>query len=278
MKRLQLNLGNWRAALELGRIPPPVVSERNEFETGFATWAEAAGRASGYDAAAILERAVRAAALVRDGGAAFERDTVTFAQREVYHPLVTWLLYAARTHGALRLMDFGGALGSLYYQHRFLLDDLPGLRWGVVEQAHVVQAGRAGFETAALGFFDTIADCVAAIQPNFVLLSSVLQYLEEPYALLDQILAQRFPYVLVDRTMARRGMAEEIAVQHVPPSIYPASYPLWLLDAERLEACFAHHGYRVLDRFDPFPGSTFGPAASPTPYQGWFLTYEADAA
>lgn len=274
--KVTTGLANWRVVLELVRNPVSVADD--EYETGFSSWAEAAARTSGYDAQAIFDKAVHAAGLVRDGQAAFERDTVTFAQRELAYPLFAWLMYVAQRDGALRVLDFGGALGSLYYQHRFLLDELSGLKWGVVEQEHFVDAGRAGFETEALKFFTSPELCVEAIRPNFLLLSSVLQYIEKPYFLLDSLLAYRFPYVLVGRTMARRGMKEEIAVQNVPPSIYEASYPLWLLDADRLEAVFADNGYRVLDNFDPYPGSTFGPATARASYQSWFLRYEGRSA
>lgn len=274
--KVTTELANWCLVLELGRKSVPVADE--EYEIGFSSWAEAAARTSGYDAQAIFDKAVNAAGLVRDGRATFERDTVTFAKRELAYPLLAWLMYAAQRDGALRVLDFGGALGSLYYQHRFLLDELSDLQWGVVEQEHFVDAGRAGFETTALRFFTSPELCIEAIQPNFLLLSSVLQYIEEPYALLDSLLARRFPYVLVGRTMARRGMKEEIAVQHVPQSIYEASYPLWLLDADRLEAAFSDNGYLVLDNFDPYPGSSFGPVTARAPYQSWFLRYEGGQA
>ncbi|WP_345796629.1 methyltransferase, TIGR04325 family [Castellaniella sp. MT123] len=256
--------------MELGKLSP-VARVGNEYEVGFKDWTDAAKRATGYDAQAILNKVVDAALQVKDGEVAFERDTVTFKQREVVYQLFAWLMYAASREGALRVMDFGGALGSLYYQHRFLFDRLNDLRWGVVEQSHFVHAGRKDFEDHALYFFETTQECADEIRPNFLLLSSVIQYLESPYQVLAELLDRGVPYVLVDRTMARRGMAEEIAVQHVPPSIYDASYPLWLLDANKLESCFADHGYQVFDNFDPFPGSYFGPAGGRAPYQGWFL-------
>jgi len=270
MKRYEAQIGAWRIAVELGRLAP-VAHVGNEYEIGFKDWADAAACATGYDAQVILDKVVAAALQVRDGEVAFERDTVTFKQREVVYQLLAWLMYVATREGALRVLDFGGSLGSLYYQHRFLFDRLNDIRWGVIEQSHFVHAGRKNFQNRALRFFEDAKECVEEIQPNFLLLSGVLQYLEYPYQVLAELLDRGLPYVLVDRTMARRGMADEIAVQHVPSLIYEASYPLWLLDANKVEMCFADHGYEVLDNFDPFPGSYFGPVGGLMPYQGWFL-------
>ncbi|MFC3678317.1 methyltransferase, TIGR04325 family [Ferrovibrio xuzhouensis] len=271
MKSVTLKLGVWRMALEAGRAEGPVSSRGNRFETGFGDWNAAAAAAVGYDATAILDRAVAAARDVRDGRAMFERDTLTFHRREFDHALLAWMLYAGSRGQPLRVLDFGGALGSLYYQHRRWLEHLSGFAWGVVEQAHFVAAGRREFETPALHFFATAEDCVSQLSPDFLLLSSVLQYLPRPHEILGRLLAGQFPFVLIHRTMAQRHGPDEIAVQHVDPAIYPASYPLWLLDAVQLEAIFAEYGYEIVDNFDPYPGSYFGPPGHEAPYQSWFL-------
>lgn len=271
MKRVEVCWGAWHAALELGRKNPPVEPAGNRFETGFEDWHDAKVRATGYDAAPILAGAIASARLVRDGHKAYERDTVTFDERRISYPLFGWLMFAMVRDRVLRVMDFGGALGSLYYQHRFLFDAMPAFLWGVVEQAHFVDAGRSEFQTDTLHFYSDVDACMAEMQPNFVLLAGVLQYLQEPYAVLDYVLSLQLPFVLVDRTMAQRHGPDQLAVQHVQPSIYPASYPVWMLDASRIEAVFAAHGYEVMDNFDPYPGSYFGPEGEEAPYQSWFF-------
>lgn len=278
MRRFALEWGNWLAAFQIGRKdPPPELEPVSEeapaatwFEAGFSDWQDAKARSTGYDAANILLKALTAARQVRDGQATYERDTVAFEQRQVVHPLLAWLMYAVVHGRTLRVMDFGGALGSLYYQHRFLLDQLPDFAWAVVEQAHVVERGQAEFQTDRLRFYDDIDRCVTDMQPNFALLSGVLQYLENPHAMLERILGLQLPFVLIDRTMAH-GAPDQLTVQHVSPSIYEASYPVWMLDAARMETAFAAHGYDVLDSFDPHPGANFGPVGQEAPYRGWFL-------
>ncbi|MCW5626436.1 MAG: methyltransferase, TIGR04325 family [Burkholderiales bacterium] len=271
MRRLLLSLGGWRAAFELGRIASSQVKKANRFELGFDGWEAATAASNGYASPAILNKVITAARDVRDGKAAYERDAVTFAEPAVDHALVAWSMYACARQGALRVLDFGGALGSLYYQHRRMLDGLVDCRWGVVEQEHFVRVGRDEFETTQLQFFDSIEECVHTQAPNFLLMAGVLQYLPAPYEHLERALGLGLPFLLLHRTMARHMGPDQIAVQHVSPLIYPASYPVWMLDAQRIERTFSAFGYDVIDRFDPYPGSFFGPDDQEETYKSWFV-------
>ena len=199
------------------------------FEGPFATWDEAAKHSSGYDGVQILEKVLAATLKVKHGEAVFERDSVLFDEIKYAWPVTAGLLWtAAREGGRLSVLDFGGSLGSSYFQNRKFMEGLPSVRWSVVEQAHFVEAGRKHIQDERLAFYPTIAECVAAEKPNVVLLSSVLQYLEDPYAVLDELLRSGAEIILVDRTSFHDGENDFIAVQKVGEAIYPASYPLWI--------------------------------------------------
>lgn len=242
------------------------------FEGNFNSWADASQTAAGYDAPQILSRAITSARLVWAGEAAYERDTVVFDRIQFAYPLLAWLLQTAGvSHGRLSVIDYGGALGSSYFQNRGFLRHLTSLSWSVIEQEQFVAAGKAEFETDELKFFFNADDCVKANHPNFLLLSSVLQYLEYPYELLKSLLSFGIPNVLIDRTMACDAERDQISIQHVPENIYHASYPVWFLSTWNIERIFKIYGYKVVDCFDPHPGSTFGPENHQWPYVGWFL-------
>lgn len=244
----------------------------NTFEGDFSSWLDAMKHANGYDSPLILDRAIAATRAVANGKAAFERDTVLFDKLQISYPLLAGLLYAATNdRRRLSVMDVGGALGSSYQQNKTFLSHLDSLRWGVVEQGNFVRAGQTEFQREALGFFRDFDTCVQAIRPNFLLLSSVLQYLEQPYQILSELLGLDIPFVFIDRTMAHRLGYDRLAIQRVPPTIYSACYPVWLLDADKLESVFEGAGYEVIDHFDPHPGSTFGQPDFSAPYAAWFL-------
>ena len=199
------------------------------FEGPFATWNEAAIRSSGYDGEQILEKVLAATLKVMRGEAVFERDSVLFDEIQYAWPVTAGLLWAAaRQGGRLSVLDFGGSLGSSYFQNRKFLEGLSSVRWSVVEQAHFVEAGREHIQDEQLVFYPSIAECVAVEKPNVVLLSSVLQYLENPYAVLDELVRSGVEIILVDRTSFHGGENDFVAAQKVGEAIYPASYPLWI--------------------------------------------------
>jgi putative methyltransferase (TIGR04325 family) len=213
---------NWARLLRRG--------QGNVFEGPFASWAEAAGRSTGYDSKQILERVLAATLEVKHGRAVFERDSVLFDEIQYAWPVTAGLMCAAaRYDGRLRVLDFGGALGSSYFQNRSFLHGLKRVRWAIVEQPHFVQAGREHIQDDDLVFYPTIGECAANENPNVVLLSGVLQYLDRPYAILQELIECGAEFVIVDRTSFHDGRDDLVAMQTVPPAIYSASYPMWLL-------------------------------------------------
>lgn len=219
------------------------------FEGEFATWQEAAARCTGYEASHILDKVLDATLKVKRGEAAYERDSVLFNEIDHNWPVAAGLLWAAaRCQGRLAVLDFGGALGSSYYQNRGLLQGLPSVRWNVVEQPHYVAAGRAHVEDEILRFHETIEACAGEVPPNAVLLSSVLQYLEDPREVLEQVELIDPEVIIVDRTIVNDGAADRIYVQSVPASIYSASYPCRSLSDRGLVAALEGR-YRLASSF-----------------------------
>ena len=197
-------------------------------------WDEAMAASTGYGSEIILEKTKEALLKVKNGEAVYERDSVLFDEIQYAWPLLASLMWvAARCGGRLNVLDFGGSLGSTYFQNRVFLSALPGVRWNIVEQSKHVKTGRTYFEDDHLRFYSGITDPLADTQPNVVLLSGVLQYLERPYIVLHQILELSCELVIIDRTPFWTGPTDRLCVQTVPPSIYPASYPSWIFSRQR---------------------------------------------
>ncbi|MDY0260227.1 MAG: methyltransferase, TIGR04325 family [Desulfovibrio sp.] len=210
-------------------------------------WATAVAASSGYDQDAIFVRVRDAARAVRAGKALWERDSVCFYHEEYNLPLLSALMsVAAWNKGRLRVLDFGGAFGSTYWQHKPLLQNLDTLSWNVVEQPHVVAWGREEFSSDGLQFWPDMQSCAANGPVDVVLFSSVLQYLESPYTLLEQAAALNPQAIILDRTpFAEKG--ERITVQNVPPEIYPASYACRWLDKTKISTIL-NSSYRLLPK------------------------------
>lgn len=222
----------------------------------FRTWEEARRHSIGYDAAAIVERVKEATLKVKRGEAAYERDSVLFDRVEYSYPLLVGLLRAAvACGGRLSVVDIGGSLGSTFFHCRNLLEPGTSVNWRVVEQPAFADVGRRYFQSDSLSFSNDLDDCLKTQAADIVILSSVLPYVENPHALLDEI-ANAAPRVLIDRTPLRDALPDRLTVQSVPATIYgfPTSYPAWILNREGLLAHFSGRFQTMLE-FDALAGS-----------------------
>lgn len=214
----------------------------------YESWEAAEAQCSGYDAGDILQT-VRASILkVKSGKAIYERDSVLF--NEVQHSLP---LIAAFTDSIenkrLHVTDFGGSLGSSYFQHRNVFAPDVELKWAVVEQAHFVECGKKEIAGDRLSFYKTIDEALEQQDRQVLFLSSVLPYIKEPYELIASMLQYRFKYIIVDRTAFIDGDAERITKQIVPSFIYKASYPAWFFNEQKFIKAFTAQ-YELLHSFD----------------------------
>lgn len=219
------------------------------FRGDYSSWGEALAACHGYADTRILERVRAGTRQVCAGQAAYERDGVAFSAPRSNHPLLAaFFRVAAQSGGRLRIIDFGGALGSLYWQHRASLGNLREIDWRIVEQPHFIEAGRKEFASGALSFWVDLPSAVAAGPVDLILLSGVIQYLAEPYKLLDEVIGAGAEWLFADRLPLLRGRRDRLAIEHVPPEIGEASYPAWFLSRERFEGAMAQR-YSVVDSF-----------------------------
>lgn len=183
---------------------------------------------SGYENLAIIDRVDSSIQKVREGRAAYERDGVLF-DKTFWNPhLMTALFYISQNnHGKrIEVLDFGGSLGSVYFQHRCLLANFS---WKVVEQSIFVERGRE--KVPELEFYDDIDDVtIDGENIRVILFSGVFHYLSNPMLILQKALNRKFDYIIFDRTYFNSGKGEIICVQKVPEEIYKANYPVILSD------------------------------------------------
>lgn len=224
------------------------------FEGEFSSWdaAAAACQTAGYAEPNILQKTLKSVLAVKNGQAVFERDSVLFSEIQYSWPLLSSiLLVAANTHNNLRILDFGGSLGSTYFQNKKFLDGIPHkISYGVVEQSHYVDVGNEQISDENLSFYKNITDYIADIgKPHLLILNGVLQYLENYSDLLKDILSKDIELIVVDRTPFVSGGGERIMIQNVPETIYAARYPHRLFQKSEFLANFTNHGYEVLEGF-----------------------------
>ena len=220
----------------------------------YPTWQSARTEAGGYEQANILEKTRQSMLKIRSGEAVYERDSVLFSTKEYPYPLISCLLHvASANNNRLRVIDFGGSLGSTWYQVRDFLAHVKEINWHVVEQKNYVKAGKERFEDNILQFYYTLQESLVTGEPHVVLLSSVVQYLDDPHQFLSELAEIAPAFIIFDRTSLIDTGADRLTVQRVHPSIYEASYPAWFFEREKLLAHFDH--YTCLAEFPSYIAS-----------------------
>jgi putative methyltransferase (TIGR04325 family) len=209
------------------------------YRGNYSTWEQARLACEGYDAASILERVRAATRLVCDGKAAYERDGIAFPKAWRSQHLQDALERVVTPPDGLRVLDFGGSLGSLYWQHRDCLERRGRVLWRVVEQPHFVDVGRREFASDGLSFWASLEEAMHGWSAHTLLVSGVLQYLSDPLGFLQSALAQGFPYVIIDRLPLLAGTARRLTIEFVPPDLGLASYPAWFLGEDLVLPLFA---------------------------------------
>ncbi|MCX6239062.1 MAG: methyltransferase, TIGR04325 family [Bacteroidia bacterium] len=241
------------------RFKTPVKIQRIWFGN-YDTWAAAMAQCTGYDSDVIFEKCKNALLKVKNGEAVYERDSVLFDEIEYSFPLLSGLMWiAAQNNGKLNIIDFGGSLGSSYFQNRLFLKDLKEVNWNIVEQPKFVEIGKKEFETNELNFFYTIEECLELHKSNTILLSGVIQYLENP-----------FEFIIIDRTAFVFNGNDVLTIQKVPSEIYDATYPAWLFNKELFLSLLLKK-YCLLTEFNTHIGFIINTGSVSANYKGFIF-------
>jgi putative methyltransferase (TIGR04325 family) len=238
-----------------GLIPPILYNSLKKWrkkslvwEGDYPDWESAKKASVGYDEISILEKSARSVQDVLDGKAVFERDSVAFYKDEINHPVLAHLLLIAKENDAfLSVCDFGGALGSTFIQHRKYLDGIE-VHWSVIEQEHYIDYALKNLKIKDLHFYHNIDQFAKEEKIQTLLLSSVLSYLPDPFAYLEKLMSYDFNYIIIDKTPIHPGKRSRLTIQHVPESIYKASYPCWFIAEDLLKDKMKN--YLLLDEFE----------------------------
>jgi len=213
----------------------------------YATWKSALESSSGYESPIIIESVCSAAKKVKNGDAVYERDSVCFYKEQYRWPTLACLLrVAAENEGKMNVLDYGGSLGSYYFQHKKYFSCLKRTLWAVVEQPAFVSCGQREFEDDTLRFYASIDECLQNSDIDVVLMSAVLQYLQDPESVLEKVCSIGARFIIIDRIPYVDSVRDRLTVQTVPGRIYNVSYPAWFFSEKRLMGVLKNLKYSVV--------------------------------
>ena len=222
--------------------PDPLMQGRQIFSALYPDYASALADSSGYqvDSYRVAALNSREALLERlEGG-----SPVLSADEQQMLLALTWAASAlqARPGGrrALRVLDFGGALGEHFLLVRHLLPELPIERWLVCETPFITKAAAQLPQQAVLQFCHTIPEPPATQEKAFdlVIASGSLQFVADPAQSFADLAALAAPFFYISRFPLWPGPVDVVARLDVPPHLFHASYPSWHLSLAQWQPRF----------------------------------------
>ena len=126
----------------LKKITPPIAisffrlfRKKYGWDGPYSSWKEVQKECKGYDQYVIINKVKSSIKKVKNKEAIYERDGVIFDEIQYSWPLATGLMLAAQKFsGNLSVCDFGGSLGSTYYQNYKFLKHVKNFTWSIIEQ------------------------------------------------------------------------------------------------------------------------------------------------
>lgn len=230
------------------RIAKHLIGYGPHFRGNFKNWEEAKSYSEGYDGENILKLALETALNLKNGSLI----------RTPNNKVIDILLQISEISGGLKVIDFGGAFGNLYFQCLSHLDNGKPLNWRVVEQPHYIRVGNSKLYDGKLSFFSSIKEAANQENIDVIVFSGVLQYFKAPENLLLQAIALKPRIIIIDRLPIIKGNSDVICIQKTRfPYPIRSSYPQRLFACERIPNTIAGD-YRLISEFAAFDKPTGG--------------------
>ena len=208
-----------------------------KYEYGFKDWADAKAASIGYSEQSILQKVSNHTDLMVKSKTGWVRDGFYFEEVQINFEILSFLTLHSTRVQPLRVIDFGGGLGTTFFQNRDILNKF-GIKvcWNIIEQPNFVAEGKLILDSFPnLHFFESLSEA-SITASDLVIFSSVLEYIEDSYHFLEEItrLENKPLGILIDRSPIDLVDHEKYVVQNVDDSIHRAKLPLRILGQDRI--------------------------------------------
>lgn len=124
-------------------------------------------------------------------------------------------IYMENDQEHMHVIDFGGGFGQEYFNDRNILGGMKEIKWIVVDQKKHIAYGKEYLETEELRFTESLEEAMALTKGkcSFLILGSVLQYIDNWKEFLAKVLSLNIPYLLINRQ--HNAEKERICIQNM---------------------------------------------------------------
>lgn len=200
------------------------------FDGPFDSWRSAIAKSDGWDVPAVLDKTLAVSMKQKNGTIVFQQDTITYYHIIYSKSILFFIAMASAMEGGkLNIVDFGGSLGTNFFQNKRVLQEFMKRGtcvWSVVERPPTAELGKKLFQDSNLRFFSSLSELKADVSdypPSFLFTGS-LQYVDDPSALLSEVAEQGVRLIAFDRLLVSSEEHHEIFVQRPPRNTIPPAF------------------------------------------------------
>jgi putative methyltransferase (TIGR04325 family) len=239
---------------KIRKVTPPllydclrvIAGRKNIFKVSNDSWDKVVARSKTYQDKRLLNNIIEKNQQLTEDQ--YERDGILFDKYQYSSELNANLLLIIdliqRKNEPLNILDFGGGLGTTYRQFvKFTNNKIPVI-WNIVEQKKIVEAGKENIKKDNVYFYEKIADVAT---PDVVIISSVLEFIENPKSKIIELISTKAKYFIIDRTPIYDGEAN-VLTQMIPSKKIGGSYPCWIFSEKLFLSYFDE--YRLINNWN----------------------------
>ena len=157
----------------------------------YQNWEIAQQNSKGWNDERILDKIVLNTDFCLNNPGYYERDGEVLSDENYPKKIVEFLNETIIDNDVV--LDYGGSLGSLYYQIRSKIN-LKILNWVILEQKIFFEASKKIKKNKEISFIEDLEN-IQNLKPAVIIFSSVLQYLNDPKLIIDKIISLLFNFV-----------------------------------------------------------------------------------
>lgn len=204
-----------------------IIRKKIYFSGPFKNWEIAEARSTGYDSDEIFQKVKNSALFIKKNKKGHERDSIISYDTDYdQYILKLFDFYSDKNNKTVKILDFGGSIGSLYFKYKKKLKNK--FLWSIIEQKKFVDEGKKNFQNEELNFFYNLNEYFNLHNPDIILASSSLQYLKNYKEVLQKIINSNARHIIILKTPFSKKYKDEIYIQKPLKHIYKSTYPCWI--------------------------------------------------
>jgi putative methyltransferase (TIGR04325 family) len=210
----------------------------------YRSWIIAQRKSIGYNDSNIISKVRKSALIAKNSKSKFEIDSIIFSKPYRNIKFEKILANLAKKKKSIKIIDFGGSLGSTYYRYRDIFSSQKKVKWSIIEQKAFVEIGKKEFKDKNLDFYYNLEEFINKNinkQIDIFLLSSSLQYIKNYKKIINKVNKLNVNYVIILKTPMKLSKKNEIYVEKVPEQIYGTSYSSWVFSKVKLINSFTNY-------------------------------------